>query len=239
MERFFESKPVVYMSKFIDMIMLNVIFLISCIPVFTIGAAWTAMYYTCVKVIRRDRGKVWQEYKHSFVVNFKTATGVWVILAVVEGVFAVLTFQLLVHGHGSLSAAVIGLAMAGFLFTLAMMIYAFAVLSRFTVNAKGTIQNAVLISIHHGGETVSMLVLTLGLATLIMMGWKFLPVILLIMPSAYMLLISLIMEKILIQYTPEEEEVTSDDAGIDPEDMLYAEEHKDKPWYLEGGDKNE
>ena len=120
-----------------------------------------------------------------------------------------------------------------------MMIYAFAVLSRFTVNAKGTIQNAVLISIHHGGETVYMLVLTLGLATLIMMGWKFLPVILLIMPSAYMLLISLIMEKILIQYTPEEEEVTSDDAGIDPEDMLYAEEHKDKPWYLEGGDKNE
>ena len=161
------------------------------------------------------------------------------ILAVAEGVFAVLTFRLLVHGHGSLSAAVIGLAMAGFLFTLAMMIYAFAVLSRFTVNAKGTIQNAVLISIHHGGETVYMLVLTLGLATLIMMGWKFLPVILLIMPSAYMLLISLIMEKILIQYTPEEEEVTSDDAGIDPEDMLYAEEHKDKPWYLEGGDKNE
>ena len=89
MERFFESKPVVYMSKFIDMIMLNVIFLISCIPVFTIGAAWTAMYYTCVKVIRRDRGKVWQEYKHSFVVNFKAATGVWVILAVAEGVLAV------------------------------------------------------------------------------------------------------------------------------------------------------
>ena len=160
MERFFESKPVVYMSKFIDMIMLNVIFLISCIPVFTIGAAWTAMYYTCVKVIRRDRGKVWQEYKHSFVVNFKAATGVWVILAVAEGVLAVLTFRLLVHGHGSLSAAVIGLAMAGFLFTLAMMIYAFAVLSRFTVNAKGTIQNAVFISIHHGGETVYMLVLT-------------------------------------------------------------------------------
>lgn len=239
MERFFESKPVVYLSKFIDMIILNVIFLISCIPVFTIGAAWTAMYYTCVKVIRRDRGKVWQEYKRSFAANFKTATGVWVILAVVEGALGVLTYKLLTHGHGSISAAVIGLAMACFLFALAIIIYSFAVLSRFTVNAAGTIQNAAVISIHHGGETVYMLVLTLGLATLVMMGWKFLPVILLIMPSAYMLLISLIMEKILIQYTPDEEEATSDDAGIDPEDMLYAEEHKDKPWYLEGGDKNE
>ena len=239
MERFFESKPVVYMSKFIDMILSNVIFLISCIPVFTIGAACTAMYYTCVKVIRRDRGKIWQEYKHSFITNFKTATGVWVILAVAEGALGVLTFRLRTQGHGSLSAAVIGLAMACFLFVMAMIIYAFAVLSRFTVNAVGAVQNAAVISIHHGGQTVYMLVLTLGLATLVMMGWKFLPVILLIMPSAYMLLISLIMEKILIQYTPDEEEATSDDAGIDPEDMLYAEEHKDKPWYLEGGDKNE
>lgn len=239
MERFFESKPVVYMSKFIDMIILNIIFIVSCIPVFTIGAAWTAMYYTCVKVIRRDRGKIWQEYKHSFISNFKTATGVWVILAVVEGALGVLTLQLLARGHGSLSAVVIGLAMACFLFVLALIVYAFAVLSRFTVNAVGAIQNAAVISIHHGGETVYMLVLTLGLATLVMMGWKFLPVILLVMPSAYLLLISLIMEKILIQYTPDEEEATSDDAGIDPEDMLYAEEHKDKPWYLEGGDKDE
>lgn len=239
MGRFFESKPIVYLSKFIDMIVLNIIFLVSCIPVVTIGAAWTAMYYTCVKVIRRDRGKIWQEYRRSFAANFKTATVVWVVLAVVEGILGVLTFQLLAHGHGGLSAAVIGLAMACFVFVLAIIIYAFAVLSRFTVNTAGTIQNAAVISIHHGGESVYMLVLTLGLATLVMMGWKFLPVILLIMPSAYMLLISLIMEKILIQYTPDEEEVTSDDAGIDPEDMLYAEEHKSKPWYLEGGDKNE
>lgn len=84
-----------------------------------------------------------------------------------------------------------------------------------------------------------MLVLTLGMATLVMMGWKFLPVILLIMPSVYMLLISLIMEKILIQYTPEEEKNTSENEEMDPEDMLYMEEHKEKPWYLEGGDKDE
>lgn len=239
MDRFFESKPVVYMSKFIDIIILNVIFLLSCIPVFTAGAAWTAMYYTCVKVIRRDRGKVWQEYIKSFKSNLKTAVGIWLPLVVLEGILGFVPYRLLTHGHSSFSAAAIGIAMAFFLFVLAVMIYSFAVLSRFTVNAAGAVKNAVIMSIQHGGESIYMLVLTLGMATLVMMGWKFLPVILLVMPSVYMLLISLIMEKILIQYTPEEEKNTSEDQEMDPEDMLYMEEHKEKPWYLEGGDKDE
>lgn len=239
MDRFFESKPVVYMSKFIDIILLNVIFLLSCIPVFTAGAAWTAMYYTCVKVIRRDRGKVWQEYIKSFKSNLKTAVGIWIPLVVLEGGIGVITYRLLTGGHSSFSAAAIGIAMAFFLFVLAVMIYSFAILSRFTVSAAGAVKNAVIMSIRHGGESIYMLVLTLGLATLFMMGWKFLPVILLVMPSAYMLLISLIMEKILIQYTPEEAENTSEHRETDPEDMLYMEEHKEKPWYLEGGEKDE
>lgn len=239
MDRFFESKPVVYMSKFIDIILLNVIFLLSCIPVFTAGAAWTAMYYTCVKVIRRDRGKVWQEYIKSFKSNLKTAVGIWIPLVVLEGGLGVITYRLLVSGHSSFSAAAIGISMAFFLFVLAVMIYSFAILSRFTVSAAGAAKNAVIMSIRHGGESIYMLVLTLGLTTLFMMGWKFLPVILLVMPSVYMLLISLIMEKILIQYTPEEAENTSEHKETDPEDMLYMEEHKEKPWYLEGGEKDE
>ena len=153
MDRFFESKPVVYMSKFFDMVLLNVIFVISCIPIVTIGAACTALYYTCVKVIRRDRSKLWKEYKQSFVDNFKTSVGIWIPLVLTETALAVVTYRLLSQGHTSMSAAMIGICMAFFLFILAIMIYSFAVLSRFTVSAKEAIRNATVISIHHGGET--------------------------------------------------------------------------------------
>ena len=82
-----------------------------------------------------------------------------------------------------------------------------------------------------------MIVLTLGLATLIVIGWKFLPLVLLVMPSIYTLLISMIMEKILIKYTPD---LPQEDNGVENEqDKLYVEENKEKPWYLEGGDRNE
>ena len=123
MDRFFESKPVVYMSKFFDMVLLNVIFVISCIPIVTIGTACTALYYTCVKVIRRDRSKLWKEYKQSFADNFKTSVGIWIPLVLTETALAVVTYRLLSQGHTSMSAALIGICMAFFLFILAIMIY--------------------------------------------------------------------------------------------------------------------
>lgn len=114
MDRFFESKPVVYMSKFFDMVLLNVIFVISCIPIVTIGAACTALYYTCVKVIRRDRSKLWKEYKQSFVDNFKTSVGIWIPLVLTETALAVVTYRLLSQGHTSMSAAMIGIVWHSF-----------------------------------------------------------------------------------------------------------------------------
>ena len=152
--------------------------------------------------------------------NFKTSVGIWIPLVLTETALAVVTYRLLSQGHTSMSAAMIGICMAFFLFILA-------------------IRNATVISIHHGGETIYMLVMTLGLATMFVVGWKFMPLILLIMPSVYTLLISYFMEKVLIQYTPEEEQNASDEDEAASEDMLYTEEHKEKPWYLEGGDKDE
>lgn len=237
MERFFESKPVVYLSKFIDLVVLNILFAVCCIPVFTVGAAWTALYYTCVKVVRRDCGKIWQEYSHSFRDNFKTATAAWVCLLAALGALGVTIYRKLIGGSGTSSAILIGICMAVFLFVIAMVIYAFPILSRFTVNCRELIKNTVVLSIRHSGETISMIVLTLGLATLIVIGWKFLPLVLLVMPSIYTLLISMIMEKILIKYTPD---LPQEDNGEENEqDKLYVEENKEKPWYLEGGDRNE
>lgn len=241
MERFFESKPVIYLSKFIDLVVLNVFFLVCCIPVVTIGAAWTAMYYTCVKVVRRDCGKLCREYVHSFRDNIKTATAVWLFLLLAAGLLSVAVYQLLISGGEILSTLLLGLCMALLLFLIAVLIYAFPVLSRFTVTGRGLLKNAVVLSVKHGEKTISMVVLTLGFATLIVVGWKFLPLILLIMPGVYTLLLSLIMERILVIYTPDPfaGEETAGDNVISGEDMLYTEERKQKPWYLEGGEEDE
>ena len=44
------------LNKLVDMVILSFCWIISCIPVFTIGAASTALYDTSRRVIHRDEG---------------------------------------------------------------------------------------------------------------------------------------------------------------------------------------
>ena len=71
----------------VDAILLNIMWLITCIPVFTIGAATTAFYYTTHKVIRNQRSGIWREYWASFKANFKQATKTWLIFLAIFAVF--------------------------------------------------------------------------------------------------------------------------------------------------------
>lgn len=69
-----------FFSKLVDAVCLSLLWLISSIPLITVGASTTALYYTVNKVIRNDEGKLWQEYWHSFRVNFKQATVAWLVI---------------------------------------------------------------------------------------------------------------------------------------------------------------
>ena len=71
----------------VDAVLLNIMWLITCIPVFTVGAATTAFYYTTHKVIRNQRSSIWKEYWASFKANFKQATKTWLIFLVIFLIF--------------------------------------------------------------------------------------------------------------------------------------------------------
>ena len=71
------------LSKIFDIGYLSIVFILFYIPVVTIGAALTALYYTTVKVIRRERGYVFQEFWRSFKLNFISATKMWIVELVI------------------------------------------------------------------------------------------------------------------------------------------------------------
>lgn len=59
------------LTKITNYMILGVLWFISCIPVFTIGAACTALYATHHKVVINGNGYVWQTYWEQFRSNFK------------------------------------------------------------------------------------------------------------------------------------------------------------------------
>ena len=76
------------LNKICDMLFVSIIYIILCLPIFTIGPATTALYYAVVKVIRRERGYISREFFRSFKLNFKRGTIVGLVLTLL---FIILT----------------------------------------------------------------------------------------------------------------------------------------------------
>ena len=68
-----------------DIVILHFLWLLTSLPILTIGASTTALYYTTMKCIRNGQGGVVKLFFKSFRENFKQATGIGV-LALLAGV---------------------------------------------------------------------------------------------------------------------------------------------------------
>ena len=61
-----DSKFMQAMSRVADLIILNVIYLVTCLPVITIGAAGTAMYTVCFRLGTDREGSLVKGYFRAF-----------------------------------------------------------------------------------------------------------------------------------------------------------------------------
>ena len=60
--------------------LLNILMLICCIPIFTIGASVTAMYYVAFKMVKNEEGYITKSFFKAFRENFRQATPVWLVM---------------------------------------------------------------------------------------------------------------------------------------------------------------
>ena len=95
----YESKPMQILMFLGDIIILNVMYLIFCIPIFTIGAAQAGMYTACkVLLDKEDDSSVYAAFWRGFTSGFGTVTLAW----------GVMTLVLLVVGYGAITAILLG-----------------------------------------------------------------------------------------------------------------------------------
>lgn len=149
-----------FLSKLADLMLLNIVFLICCIPIVTIGASVTAMAYVCMK-IRDDEGYVVRSFFKSFKQNFKQSTLIWLLmlfLALVLGLDTYILRQM--EGTGASIMQVI--VYIGILLWVMIFIYVFPVQAKFYNTIKGTLRNSVLLAVGNLPKTLVMVVVTGG-----------------------------------------------------------------------------
>lgn len=140
-----DSKLMQAMGRLGDLVVLNLLFLCTCLPIFTIGAASTALYTVCFQIGTEREGSIFREYVRSFRENFRQSTILFLILAplVLAGAFnTALLFSL-----GG--AARYGCILAAIPLVLSVLIYGytFPLLSRFSNSTRATLKNALFLSL--------------------------------------------------------------------------------------------
>lgn len=198
-----------FLSKICDCFLLSIVWIILCIPIITIGPATTAMYYTAVKVIRRERGYLMREFFKSFRMNFKRAAIIGISLTIIL-ILLILDLRIsnaFIKGSARFGYVMFGIYMAIIFFVLSFTIYVFPVLSRFEMNMKQLIRAALLMPIKHILHTIGMLIITV----VAVIAFLSMPFLIVILPTTYTLIISLIMERVLKKYMPKSKDNHSKD----------------------------
>lgn len=192
---------------------------------FFIGPATSAMYYTIVKVIRRERDYATRQFFHSFKENFKVGC-ISSLLYVLFGILMVLDLEwaLQISNEGSRFGTVYFIIfLAGSIFATFMLVWIFPILSRFTVNVKMLFKNAFLISVRHFVKTLIVIALVAAVLFLLAITadalgafYYLMPC---IVPGLVMLVASFVIEPVLQKYTAAAEG-TPEETG---EDQWYRE----------------
>ena len=69
-----------FMGKLGDVVLLNLTWLLCCVPVVTVGASTTALFYVARKICVDVDYRIWHDFFHSFRANWKQATALWLVL---------------------------------------------------------------------------------------------------------------------------------------------------------------
>ena len=163
MGKFFNmDSPIMrFMTKVADIMILNLLFILTSLPIITIGAAWTSLYYVSMKLVRDEEGSIVRSFFHSFRMNFRQATILWIGTV---AVFAVLIADLLILAQidspyaAAMNTSVLILGVV----ILMILQYLFPLIAKFDASIRQTLKNACLIAMGHLPKTILMTAFVAG-----------------------------------------------------------------------------
>ncbi len=141
-----------------DLILLNFLFILTCIPLFTIGASVTALSAVEFRMMEKRNGAVVREYFRAFKENFKESTLIWLVYLAFLFI-CVLNFNLVSNTNpANRKMIMIVLGIALFFVTMVVM-YGLAMQARFVNTLKDTVLKAFLIGLSGLPYTIVMILM--------------------------------------------------------------------------------
>ena len=139
---------------------LNLLWFVCSIPIFTIGASTTALYYASLKLVRGEENHIGRQFFHSFRENFKQATVLWLILLGIGlflGADGYIVYHLRASSTGTaavLWTLIMALLIAAGVVYVIVLTQIFPLLASFSNTNLAMLKNSFLIGTHYLFATI-------------------------------------------------------------------------------------
>ena len=184
-----------FMGKLFDVVALNLVFIIVCIPLVTIGPAISALYYASVKSIRRERSYPIKEFFKALKRDFKQSFIVGLILVLAAAIIYVDIRFVVDYIKNNFTAMRYVYLVIGLVISF-ISVYIFPLISRFSLKISGLFRLSFYLAIRHLLTTIVSIILLFGGFVLVYISAG---LALLFVPVLVNLLISIMMEKVLVK----------------------------------------
>lgn len=149
------------LSRIADLVILNLLWLVFCLPVFTIGASTAAMYRVTLNMVRDTGGGVVRSFWDAFKLNFRQGVFLFLILLIP---IALVCYELFIYASGMITQSVwMGIVFCCPALLIALVAsYVYPLLAQFDNTIKNTLKNSCLLAIANLPYSLLMAVLNLS-----------------------------------------------------------------------------
>ena len=186
-------------SKLFDLWMLGLLWLVCSIPLITIGASTTALYYAVTHSVKSDDGYASRMFFRSFRRNFRQATILWLALVGCFMLMRLNTGILMALTEGTPGLVMIGFYTAVMVYLILMGCYMFPALSRFDMDTFWFLRISIYMGFHYFLTSIILLVIIGSAGVLV---WRF-PILILVLPGPVIWLMAEFLERVLDRHAPD------------------------------------
>ena len=152
-----------FLTAMFDLMALSVLWVVFSLPIFTMGAASTALYSAAYHHVRKGEDYLWNSFFSAFKENFRRSTLTWLVALAILGFLgadALLLRSLILQGYSF--GWFYGVTLALVVLALTWTVYLAAYAARFNGTVKEVLRDSFMLLRAHPVKMLCVMVLVMG-----------------------------------------------------------------------------
>ena len=173
----YDSPLMSFLNTVFDLMFLNILCFVCCIPIITIGPALAAKYDVAMRIVRKEEPTIFRPFFRAFKNNFKHSIIIWSVLLVACFLLFIDWNWIFQNGIGNVSPFYLMAAIITTLIVSFIIMTIFPIIARFQVTIKEAFKTSVLFSMVYFLGLLSVSIISVFSVYLCIKYMRFLPLV--------------------------------------------------------------